>query len=108
MRNCNNVIAIAQATIQPDGGEQVALGYFLCQHTGPEGEILYGLRVDKRHLEGGLIEREETPPLTGSLADATAMAEAFAKGTVPPCVLLEMVDEWYSQFFPSGIHAAGE
>jgi len=102
MRSCNKIIAIAQTVIHPDEGEQVTLEYYLCQSTGHEDEILYALRVDKRHPDGGLIEREETPALTGSLADATAMAEAFAKGTVPPSVLLEMVDEWYGNFF---VHA---
>jgi len=102
MRNCNKAIAIAQTVIHLDEGEQVALEYYLCQSTGQEDEVLYGLRVDKRHPDGGLIEREETTALTGSLADATAMAEAFAKGTVPPSVLLEMVDEWYGNFF---VHA---
>jgi len=111
MRDCNKAIAIAQTTIQPDDGEQVGLEYYLCQQVGVEGETLYSLRVDKRHMNGGLIEREETPALTGSLTDATAMAEAFARGTVPPSVLLEMVDEWYTTFFSSNlvpsVHAAG-
>jgi len=112
MRNCNKVIAIARTTINPEEGEPAALEYSLCQKEGLEGEILYSLRVDKRNLGGELIEREETPPLTGSLADAIACAEAFAKGTVPPAVLLEMIDEWYDSYFesdfPTSIHSAGE
>ena len=112
MYNCNKIVAITQTTIQPDDGELLKLEYYLCRLIGSEGEALYGLRVDKRHTDGRLIEREETPALTGSLEDAMAMAEVFAKGTVPPSVLLEMVDEWYSTFFTSNlvssVHATGE
>jgi len=95
MSRVSNVIAVAQATIHPEGGELAALEYFLRCFTGPEGEILYGLRVDKRHPGGDLIEREETEALTGSLHEVTVLAEAFAAGTVTPCVLLEMVEEWF-------------
>lgn len=108
MSDSNNTIAIAQTTIQPDDGGILALEYFVCLLTGQEGEVLYGLRVDKRHPGGELIEREETPALTGSLAEITALAETFAAGTVPPCVLLEMVDEWYESSFPSCKHTARE
>ena len=102
MQQCNQVIAIAHATICPDNGPDegklLALEYSLRCITGSEGEDLYGLRVDKRYPSGVLIEREETSALTGSLDEATALAEAFATGTVPPCVLLEMVDEWHEVF----------
>lgn len=103
---CSNkqVTAIAKATIHPDEGGPLVLEYFLCHFTGEEGEALYGLRVDKRSPNGVLIEREDTPALTGSLDDATSLANTFAKGTVPPCVLNEMVDEWLNLLFPSSIH----
>jgi len=95
MKVCLNVIPIAQATVQPDDGKVVELEYFVRCITGPEGEALYGLRVDKRQPGGDLIEREETEALTGSIDEATVLAEAFAEGTVMPCVLLEMVEEWF-------------
>ena len=101
MLSGNDSIAIAQATIHPDEDGVLTLEYYVCIFTGLEGEVLYGLRVDKRHQEGGLIEREETPPITGSLAEIKAMAERFAAGTVPPCVLLEIIDEWYETSFAS-------
>ena len=108
MLSHNQAILIAQTTIRPDEGEALALEYFVCMQTGSEDEVLYGLRVDKRHPDGGLIEREETPALTGSLAEAKTLAETFAAGSVPPCVLLEMVDEWYESSLPSCKHTAGE
>ena len=100
MRNCDQVMTIAHATIHPEDGEPLVLEYFLRLLTGQEDEVLYGLRVDKRTPGGMLLEREETPALTGSLEDATTLAKTFAKGTVPPCVLLEMVDEWYDIVSP--------
>ena len=108
MGNGNQVMLIKKATIQPDGCEELTLSYFVCQLTGLEGEVLYALRVDKRCPDNVIIEREETPPLTGSLAEIATLAETFAVGTVPPCVLLEMVDEWFESSFPSCKHAARE
>ena len=94
MFNTKQTIAVAQATIHPEGGELSVLDYSLLCTAGPEGETLYGLRVDKRCPNGTLQEREETDAITGSLDEAMTLAKAFAAGTVPPCVLLEMVDEW--------------
>ena len=87
-------IAIAKVAFHPPGSDILSLEYTLFQVTGEEGEPLYALRVEKRDASSTLLEREETRGLTGSLEDATVMAKAFAKGTVPPCVLQEMVDEW--------------
>ena len=98
--NENQNIAVAQETIHPEGGTALALEYFLIPTTGPEGETLYKLRVDMRNACGDLVERQDTKPLTGSLKEATALAEKFATGTVTPCVLLEMVEEW---FHPEGV-----
>jgi len=99
MSNSSREIAIAKAAIHPEGREVLNLEYTLLRVAGPEGESLYALRVDMRSAGGILLEREETAGLTGSLDDATAMAKAFAEGTVPPCVLLEMVEEWEHPYF---------
>ena len=99
MYNRNDLEAVAQAIICPDNSEAMTLEYFLRKLTDPDGEIAYGLRVDKRQQKGVLVEREETTALTRSLADITAMAKAFAAGSVPPCVLIEMVDEWHEVMF---------
>jgi len=95
MNTSITIIPVAKATIQPEDSELLVLDYALRLIPGPEGEALYGLRVDKRSSDGVLLEREETPILTGSLEEAKALAETFAAGTVPPCVLLEMVAEYY-------------
>jgi len=99
MNNCTQITPIAKAIIHPEDDDQVALEYAVRCIVGPEGETLYGLRVDKRSLAGVLIEREETPGLTGSMDEATVLAETFAAGTVPPCVLLEMVADYYVPVF---------
>ena len=95
MVKTNNVIPVTTTTVHPDDGEMAILEYYLRCFTGPEDEVLYGLRVDMRHPGGDLIEREETPALTGSMADVVVLAKAFAAGTVMPYVLLEMVEEWF-------------
>ena len=108
MTNGNQVIAVAKAIIHPDESLPRALEYYIYQKAGLGGRPLYGLRVDKRSLDGELLEREETPSITSSLEEVMALANAFATGTVPPCVLLEMVDEWYDLDDPAGVHTAWE
>ena len=101
---------IASSTIQQDNGKEWLLDYYLQTYDGLEGEKLYGMRVDKSTPEGVLVDSEETFATTNNRRDALAMVDAFARGTVPPSVLLEMVDEWESELedsrmaFPSGIH----
>ena len=96
MRKGNDLEVVAQAIICPEDSDAMTLKYFLLQlHVpGKEWETQYGLRVDKYHHTGALLEREETQALTSSLDDVTALANAFAAGAVPPCVLNEMVEEW--------------
>ena len=108
MTNSKHVVAVATSMIHPEDSLPLVLEYCICQKLGQGAMPLYGLRVDKRNLDGGLLEREETPAITSSLEEVTALANAFAKGTVPPCVLLEMVDEWYGLDYPAGIHTARE
>lgn len=91
------IISISQELIHPEDGNPLTLEYFLVGTTGQEGETLYKLRVDMRNPGGDLLEREETRPFTGSLQEATALAETFAKGTVTPCVLQEMMEEWFEE-----------
>ena len=98
MRGNINTIPITQVRFSTDKDHLLILEYSLRCVAGPQGEDLYGLRVDKRNQEGLLLEREETPAFTNSHSEATALAKTFAVGTVPPCVLLEMLDEWYSTF----------
>jgi len=93
MIKTSNIIAVAQETIQPDDGDLLALDYYLRLYTGPEGETLYGIRLDMRYPGGDLIEREETEGLSSCMEDITILAEAFARGAVVPYVLHEMVED---------------
>ncbi|MCL2217692.1 MAG: hypothetical protein FWB91_11835 [Defluviitaleaceae bacterium] len=83
---------VAKASILTDCGTEWVLEYFVENHDGQ----FYSLRVDKSTPDGVLVEREETPAMTENHEEAMAMAEAFAQGSVPPVVLLEMADEWHS------------
>ncbi|MCL2378705.1 MAG: DUF6514 family protein [Defluviitaleaceae bacterium] len=95
MLKSSEIIAVTQATIHPDDGELLALEYFLRCYTGPKGETLYGIRIDMRYPGGDLILRDETKPLSGSIADSAAFAEVLAAGTVTPYVLHDMILEWF-------------
>ena len=95
MTKAINIIPVSQEIIYPDNGELLSLEYFLRCYYGPEGETLYGMRIDMRYPGGDLLEREETPALSASIADIAVLTEAFAEGTVMPGNLLEMIDEWF-------------
>ena len=97
MQKTIDLVAIAQAVIYPEDSEAMTLEYFVRQMAGSDQESLYGLRVDKRNPTGALVEREETPALSASSESVTKVAKVFAKGTVPPCTLIEMVDEWFDK-----------
>ena len=84
---------VSSATIRQEDGQEWLLEYYLQTIESPGGTI-FGLRVDKSTLDGVLVEREETSATTEYEEQALAMIHAFAKGTVPPSVLLEMVDDW--------------
>ena len=84
---------IAHTTIQQEDGTEWLLEYYLQTRHRPEESTIYGIRVDKSTLDGVLIDREGT--FVSECRDSVlAMVTAFAKGTVPPSVLYEMVDDW--------------
>jgi len=85
---------LTRATIVTDKGDKWLLDYYIQTYEGRGGHEIYGLKINKSTPDGVLIESEETFATTETYAEVVAMAKAFAKGTVPPVVLLEMVDEW--------------
>ena len=85
---------ITEVTIQHQDGTQWILVYYLQSMPSQHDGEIYALRVDKLSRDGILLEKAETYALTPSKKEALTMVNAFAKGTVPPCVLLEMADEW--------------
>ncbi|MCL2456483.1 MAG: DUF6514 family protein [Defluviitaleaceae bacterium] len=89
---------IARADLVSECGEKWVLDYYLQHFDGEGDEKFFGLRIDKNSPTGELIEREETFAITESRDDAIIMINAFAKGSVPPVTLLEMADEWYSEY----------
>ena len=87
---------LREAFIEGEEQEKWLLKYYLRVYLVNEGEEMYGLRVDKFDENGALIETEATSAVTESHKTAQSLVDAFARGTVPPCVLMEMVDEWAS------------
>lgn len=99
---------VTEETIRHENGTQSIFVYYLQTIRTEKDEYFYALRVDKLSRDGILLEREETYALTDSKPQALAMAQAFARGTVPPSVLMEMADEWLMQSVPwHTYHMAG-
>ena len=89
----SNFEEVAQATMHVDSGETWQLTYLLQAIDTQEG-IAYGLVIHKQHPAGTLAESADTGAFTPERDTALRMAHAFAAGTVPPGVLLEMADDW--------------
>jgi hypothetical protein len=85
---------VADARIIKDTGEACVLVYYIS--IMGDDIPLYGLKVEKRSETGQLLETETTPALTASHEEAVRLARFFAKGSVPPCTLLEMTDEVFA------------
>ena len=85
---------ITEVTVKHENGAQWVFVYYLQTQISKEEGELFAIRVDKISRDGILLERAETYALTDIREEALTMLHAFAKGTVPPSVLLEMADEW--------------
>ena len=85
---------IAFGKLEQEDGQKWLLEYYLQTVKTPEDGTLYGIKVEKSTLDGVLTESEETFAITDNRDEIMLMINAFARGTVPPCVLLEMVDDW--------------
>ena len=85
---------IASNRLELETGQKWLLHYYLQSVETRGDNTLYGIKVEKSTLDGVLVESEETFATTESRDEALAMIEAFSRGTVPPSVLLEMVDDW--------------
>ena len=86
----------ATTQIVTDNGTTWTLEYYLQTYENSYGKQLYGIKVDKLDLYGIVAESSETYAITESHSVAASILSYLACGTVPPCVLLEMVDEWFS------------
>ena len=95
---------IADAVMHLENGKKWLLQYYLRTYEKGLGKTLYGIRVDKCRTDGQLTETEATYPITESRVEAMVVLKAFCAGSVPPCTLLEMIDELD---FPSGVQIAG-
>jgi negative regulator of sigma E activity len=99
---------ISEVTVKHNNGQQWIFVYYLQVTPSREEGNLYAIRVDKLSRDGILLEKAETCALTASRTEAMTMVTAFAKGTVPPCVLSEMADEWFMATLPvHTYHRAG-
>jgi negative regulator of sigma E activity len=85
---------ITEVTVRHENGTEWIFVYYLQVIPSYDEGDLFAMRVDKLSRDGILLEKQETYALTASRREAMAMVNAFAKGTVPPSVLMEMADEW--------------
>jgi hypothetical protein len=78
-----------------EDGSEYQLSYYIRMFNSSTDGHSYALRVDKHDKPGGrVIESSDTPAFTDEYEKVKRMADAFAEGQVPPCVLIEMCDEW--------------
>jgi hypothetical protein len=96
VQNCKDEW-LANAKFQTEEGENWILSYHLQAFSADDGSENFGLRIDKSTPEGVLCEREETLAITDSREEIVIMANAFARGSVPPVTLLEMADDWQTE-----------
>jgi hypothetical protein len=86
------------SAMKTDDGCDYELSYYIRVFNSEEDgstDRFYALRVDKHDKSNGrLIETEDTPPFTDDYDKIRHLAQRFAKGQVPPCILVEMCDEW--------------
>ena len=99
MQGLNRLISVASITVHLEDATRnvittITLEYYLHHSLSPDNEDQYGLRVDKTNHAGSVTDSAETPAFTNSLSKAINLAERFAAGTVMPCVLQELTDEW--------------
>jgi len=87
---------LTNVNVQNEDGKCWLMKYYLRTIVGEGGKHFYALRVDQCDEAGTTEQTDATPAFTSSLDEAKALAERFARGTVMPCVLLEMVDDWAS------------
>jgi len=87
---------VATATMEADNGVTWLLEYYLQTYESSNGAELYGVKVDKLSSDGVLKESSETFAITDEHGKAQKIINFLASGSVPPCVLVEMVDEWFS------------
>jgi hypothetical protein len=87
---------LANVTVmKADDGSEYQLSYYIRVFNSAENGQSYALRVDKHDKPGGrILESCGTPAFTDEPETIKRMADAFAEGQVPPCVLIEMCDEW--------------
>jgi hypothetical protein len=87
---------LANITVmKADDGCEYQLSYYIRIFSSETDGQSYALRVDKLEQPGGrILESCGTPAFTDDLETIKRMADAFAEGQVPPCVLIEMCDEW--------------
>ena len=91
MCDCTGYVAVARNTVHADEDYEIVLEYTILKR-----ETYYGLRVDKRSVDGELLDREQQPALTGSLEEMMTLTNAFSAGTVFPCTLNDLLEDWYS------------
>lgn len=61
----------------------------------------FGIRIKQyREEDRSLVDREEVPGITESLEEARYLITLFARETVMPVHLFEILDDWQSVFHP--------
>lgn len=92
-------VPVAVAEIVTEDNIVWTLEYFLQTYEVEDvnSESKFGVKVAKLHESGTIAEFAESFAITCNFDEAMQVLAYLARGTVPPCVLAEMIDEWYSE-----------
>jgi len=74
----------------------LVLEYYLQEYEHEEDPVRYGIKVNKSLSAGAVIESAESLALSCDRDEVLEILTYLANGTVPPCTLGEMIDEWHS------------
>lgn len=87
---------VAHAQMKAENGTTWQLEYYMQPYQSTDGTNMFGISVHKLDLDGQLLESNDTYALSENPDKVMAIIEFLASGNVPPCVLGEMVDEWFA------------
>ena len=87
---------VTKVTVTTESNVTLEVQYFLQTHQADDKETRYGVKVDKLDDAGIILESAESLALTSDKNEALKIIAFLEEATVLPCILRDMVEEWYS------------
>ena len=86
---------VQSATAKTETGTQWQYDYFVQTYKSTDDTTFFGIKAEKRSVDGELVEVSDTFAITQDRERVEEIIAFLAKGSVPPCTLVEMVNEWF-------------